>query len=164
MKTLLFFRHGKSDWNAEYQGDHERPVSKRGQKAARRMGNFLKEAGQVPQSIITSSALRARSTVEMAAESGGWNCPVRVTDALYESSPEILLSEIRDEPDEVDLLMVAGHEPVWSETISRLAGGCRLRFPTAAVARIDLDADSWKDVRFGEGTLIWLVTPKLLKS
>ncbi len=68
MKTLIFFRHGKSDWDAEYHGDHNRPVAKRGRKAAKLMGRFLASTGQVPDSVVTSSALRARSTFELAAQ------------------------------------------------------------------------------------------------
>ncbi len=163
MKTVIFFRHGKSDWNADYQGDHDRPVSKRGRKAAAAMGDFLRRSGQIPDRVVTSSARRAQSTVEIAAEKGSWGCPVRVTEAFYESSPEIVLGEILGQPDDAGSLLVAGHEPVWSETVSRLVGGARLRFPTAAMARIDFDVDSWKEVGFGGGTLIWLVTPKLLE-
>ena len=35
MKSILLFRHGKSDWNASYKRDHDRPLSKRGVKAAK---------------------------------------------------------------------------------------------------------------------------------
>ena len=41
MKRLLVFRHGKSDWDADYGVDFERPLALRGQKAARTMGRFL---------------------------------------------------------------------------------------------------------------------------
>jgi hypothetical protein len=34
--------------------------------------------------------------------------------------------------------------------------------PTAALARVDFDAERWYDVAAGEGTLRWLVTPRLL--
>lgn len=162
MKTVIFFRHGKSDWNAEYQSDQQRPVSKRGKKAARRMGKFLAKSGQSPDSVITSSAVRARTTVELAAEAGKWTCPVRETLALYESSPKTVLREIQAEPDNTSTLLVAGHEPVWSDSVSRLIGGANLRFPTAAMARIDFEVEKWREVSFGRGALIWLVPPKAL--
>ncbi len=162
MKTLIFFRHGKSDWNANYIGDHGRPVAKRGKKAAHAMGLFLRDSGQIPDSVVTSSAVRARSTVEIAAEAGSWVCPVRVTDLLYESSPEAVLGEIHKEPEEHQSLLLTGHEPVWSEMISRLVGNVSIRFPTAAMARIDFETETWGEIRFGHGTLIWLVAPKLM--
>ena len=52
--------------------------------------------------------------------------------------------------------MLIGHEPTWSETVSRLIGGGTLKYPTAAVARVDLDVDVWAEAAFGLGTLIYL--------
>src|SRR4029453_10627238 len=115
MKTLYLFRHGKSDWEGDDGNDHERPISKRGEKAARAMGKFLAQAGRVPDSIVTSSAVRARTTVEIAARAGGWKAPVRTTRALYEAAPEAVLEEVRAEADGTETLLLAGHEPTWSE-------------------------------------------------
>ncbi len=163
MKTLILFRHGKSDWGARYQGDHNRPVAKRGRKAAALMGRFLRKTGQTPDSVVTSSALRARTTVELAHESGGWGCPVRVTDQLYDAQCQDLLREIHAEPDATERLLLAGHEPTFSEMIGRLTGQV-VNFPTASMGRIDFDGTSWSQVEFGAGRLVWLVHPKLLKK
>ena len=70
MKTLLVMRHAKSDWGAPLGDDHERPLADRGVKAARRMGCFLTDSGSVPQLVISSTAVRARTTAELAAEPG----------------------------------------------------------------------------------------------
>ncbi|MBI4601373.1 MAG: histidine phosphatase family protein [Planctomycetes bacterium] len=161
MKTLILFRHGKSDWSTEADRDHDRNVSKRGRKAARTMGRLLELAGQAPDSAVTSSAVRARTTVELAVEAGSWACPVRVTRALYEATPFAVLEEVRAEPDATERLLLAGHEPSLSELASLLVGGGALRFPTACMARIDLAIERWKDAAYGKGVLVWLVPPKL---
>lgn len=164
MRTVIFLRHGKSDWEAAFSTDHERPLRRRGRDAARVMGSFLARAGLVPDSVITSSALRAQDTARLASEAGGWNRPTRVTRALYDASAEDVLSEVRNEPSSTRSLLLVGHEPTWSETVSRLIGGGRIRFPTAAMARVDLHADVWEDADFGCGDLMWLIPPKLLLS
>ena len=64
--------------------------------------------------------------------------------------------------DQIPRLLLAGHEPTWSSLAGLLLGEASLRFPTAAVARIDFEVDSWRDVRAGGGTLRWLLTPKAL--
>ena len=74
MKTLILFRHGKSDWNTDYAADHDRPLAKRGRNAAATMGAMLARIEQVSDRVLTSSAVRARETVELAAEAGGWKC------------------------------------------------------------------------------------------
>lgn len=161
MKTLLLFRHAKSDWDAGFDHDHERPVAKRGRKAARRMGRLLAEAGQVPDGIVTSSAVRAQATLELAREAGGWTSRARVTRALYAATPEQVLVEVQAEPDATHTLMLVGHEPTWSDLASRLIGGGAVRVPTAAVVRVDLDIDRWAEADFDTGELIWLLIPRL---
>ncbi|HET6566359.1 MAG TPA: histidine phosphatase family protein [Rhodothermales bacterium] len=164
MKTILFFRHGKSDWNAAYDGDMDRPLQKRGRKAARLMGAFLSVAGELPEIVLTSPAVRARTTVELAVEAGGWPVPVRMSDVLYEGGPDRVLQEIAAQPDEVGRLMLVGHEPTFSQVLGRLIGGAGITFPTGAVARVDLDVYRWQETRDGAGSLRWLVTPKLLRE
>ena len=163
MKTILLLRHGKSDWGTPAP-DHERPLAKRGRKAAALVGRFLARAGELPDVVITSSALRARDTVDRAIRAGAWERPVSVRDALYESSLEAVLAEIRGQDDAVQSVLLAGHEPTWSELASGLCGGARLRLPTAAVARIDVGVERWQEVEPGRGELVWLLTPKLLSG
>ncbi len=163
MKSLYIVRHAKSDWHAPSTSDHERPLNKRGVKNAKLMGRFLTAAGQEPGVVLASSAVRARTTVELMAEAGGWTCPVHVTRELYESHPEAVLRQIHAQSDSYESLLVAGHEPTWSDLVAGLTGG-RARMVTAAVARIDFHADRWQEVDFGFGLLMWLVPPKLLQA
>ena len=163
MKTILILRHGKSDWDADYAADHGRPLAARGQKGARKMGRFLTTARVVPDRAITSSAIRARETLATAAEAGGWTGPARVTDALYEATPEAVLREIQSEPDEADTVIVVGHEPTSSGLAALLVGGGRVEMKTAAVARVDVEVESWADVRPGRGTLAFLLPPGALR-
>ena len=59
----------------------------------------------------------------------------------------------------VETLLVVSHEPTCSETIAVLVGGCRVRFPTAAMACIELEDGSPSGP--AGGSLTWLVTPRL---
>jgi phosphohistidine phosphatase len=162
VKTLLLLRHAKSDRSAPHAGDHERPLNERGRASARRIGRALARLRQTPEQVLTSTAVRARRTAELAAEAGGWSCPVRATRALYLSSPEAVLEEIGKEDDRMERLLVVGHEPSWSELASRLIGGGRLELPTAAVLRIDCEAARWSELAVHRGGLVWLLTPRLL--
>ncbi|MFB3906586.1 MAG: histidine phosphatase family protein [Acidobacteriota bacterium] len=164
MKTLILFRHAKSDWSSGETNDHDRPLAPRGQKAAKTMGRFLKQSGQAPDSIVTSSALRARNTVDLAVKAGEWDCKTRITDRLYNCSPVDMLKEIRAEADTTQVLLIAGHEPTCSETIARLTGDAKLGFSTGAMARLDFPIERWRDADFGRAELVWLVPPKLVKK
>lgn len=163
MKTILLFRHGKSDWDADYNSDHERPIAKRGRKGARKIGRLLTAAKLTPDRAISSSAVRARQTLEMARRFGKWDSPVRVSDALYRADPSDLLREIQKEDDDARTLVLVGHEPTFSQTVSTLIGGGRVEMKTAACARIDFSVERWEDVRPGAGTLAFLVPPALIR-
>ncbi len=162
MKTVLVLRHGKSDWQAGYGSDHDRPLAERGIVAAELMGRFLTRNGQEPARILSSTAVRARSTAELAMMAGHWGCSVQYTEALYGASVPGVIDLLRMEDDALASLLLVGHQPTWSELIQDLTGGASVRFPTAALARIDFEIDRWRDVGSGAGTLKWLVTPKIL--
>lgn len=162
MKTILFLRHGKSDWDADYGQDHERPLNARGRKAAKTMGRFLAASGTVPDQIITSTAVRARTTLDIAVEAGGLTAPVRSTRDLYGAGPSDLLREIHAADEAADVLLLVGHQPGWGETVGRLIGGGAVRFPTAALACVEVGVARWRDVAFGRGELVFLVPPKAL--
>ena len=162
MKTVLFLRHGKSDWDATYGPDHERPLAKRGVKAAKQMGRYLARVGPLPDVCVTSTAVRARTTLALAHEAGGWGAPIIETDTLYACD----LGDVADVIEATDaaarVLLLAGHEPTWSEAVEELTGRFGIEMPTAALACIDFAVDAWEEVTWGEGTLRWLVTPKSL--
>jgi phosphohistidine phosphatase len=160
--SLILLRHAKSDWDADYGDDRERPLARRGRKAAKRMGRFLVDAGQVPDAAVTSPAVRAADTLRVAMQAGGWTCPVRTAPALYGGGVSGLLAEIRQEPAATGVLLAVGHEPTWSDAVAALIGGGRVRVPTAALARIDFEVERWSDVQPVTGVLTWMVPPRLL--
>lgn len=162
MRTLLLFRHGKSDWDADYSADHSRPLAPRGQKGARKMGRFITTARVMPDRAIVSSATRTRETLAIAAEAGAWTGPARVTDAIYDARPEDVLREIQAEDAGAETLLVVGHEPSMSTLVEMLTGA-RAEMKTAAVACIQFDVDTWDAVQPGAGRLEWLVRPGVFR-
>jgi phosphohistidine phosphatase len=164
MKTLLAMRHAKSDWSGTSLGDHDRPLNPRGMKAARLMGRFLTEVGVAPELIISSTAVRALTTAELASDAGGWGCTIVTRRELYASEPERVLDVLSEVDPIVDRLLIAGHEPTWSARVGRLIGGGRIRMPTAAVACLDFPKDSWADLSTTVCELRWLMTPKMLRT
>lgn len=162
MSALILLRHGKSDWQADYGDDRDRPLARRGRKAAHRMGRLLERARQVPDAAITSPALRAEDTLRLAMDAGGWSCPTRTVPALYGGGVSGLLAEVRQEPATTAVLLAVGHEPTWSEALSLFIGGGQVRLPTGALARIDFDIDRWEEVGPGTGVLAWTIVPRLL--
>jgi phosphohistidine phosphatase len=164
MRQLLVMRHAKSDWGAASGGDHERVLARRGIKAARKVGRFLTDSGTTPDLVLSSTAVRALTTAELAAEAGEWGCEILTSGDLYASDPERVLDVVRETANGVKRLLIAGHEPTWSTLVGWLIGGGRVRMPTAAVACLDLPHGNWIDLAPATCELRWLVTPKTLKG
>jgi len=162
MRSLILFRHGKSNWDAQYASDHDRPLASRGKEAARCMGRMLSQAGQIPQLAVTSSAVRARDTLQLAVGAGRWHCQIRVENALYGCSSDSALSWIGALEENPECLLLTGHEPTWSELAGSLIGEALVRVPTATMLKIDFEVDSWQQIRSGRGQLKWLIPPKLI--
>lgn len=163
MKSIIFFRHGKSDWDASFGSDHERPINTRGKRDSAVMGRFLADADHIPDRIITSSAVRARETLERAMAGGEWgDVSTFITEELYDATPDDVLAVIRRQEDGWSRLLLVGHEPTWSQMIGRFIGTAAVKVSTATMSRIDFHAPKWEDVAFGRGTLRWFVSPKIL--
>lgn len=157
MKTLLAMRHAKSDWDAPYRHDHDRPLSERGVAAARFMGRLVADRDLVPDLVISSTAVRARTTAELAIEAGEWGSQLRLEPGLYGTSVEGALEVAASSPD-VPRLMLVGHQPTWGGLVARLTGEV-VEVKTATVAVTTLPIESWTEVTGARGTLTGLHHP-----
>jgi phosphohistidine phosphatase len=88
---------------------------------------------------------------------------VEVSQDLYEASPAQVLGVIQGQGDRHQRLLLVGHQPTWSDTISWLMGGGQVEVPTAALICLDLQITDWRQVTPGQATLRWLLPPKLLR-
>ncbi len=157
--SIIIFRHGKSDWNAMYSKDHDRPLSKRGINASKKMGIFLKKKEQIPDIVISSSAVRAKTTAELAIKAGNWSSNFYIDERIYGRSSDFLLELVKLIDDKYQSICFVGHEPTCSSFIS-LCTFHSSRFKTASMAKINFLSRSWSEIEFGKGTLDWLISPK----
>ena len=162
MKSILLFRHGKSNWKAQYEGDHERPLSNRGVKAAKLMGKYVFQIKQVPEKIISSTALRAKCTAELALKFGNWNSEISLNTNIYDCSIETLKTIIADQNQNVNYICLVGHQPTLSFFLNEITGENLSAFPTASMAKINLPIYRWKEIEHAKGVLSWFKKPKEL--
>lgn len=164
MKTLLLMRHAKSSWKESKLADHERPLNKRGRHDAPMMGELLIERELVPQKILCSSALRARQTAELLAENAGYSEEIIYSDRLYLAEADEYFSALRELPDDIDRVMLIGHNP-GLETLLQLLSGQIQSLPTAVIAHLTLPVDSWADISSETAAeLVEIWRPKEIKQ
>lgn len=158
MKTLLLMRHAKSDRDADYDSDHERPLNDRGVRSARIMGRVLAAESQAPDLVVTSTAVRARSTATLAEEAGEWGCEIVLDPNLYGTGADAAV-QVASEATDADQLMLVGHEPTWSILASVLTGE-KVEMKTATVAIIEFDIDAWRDLPSRRGEIAAVHQPR----
>jgi phosphohistidine phosphatase len=170
MLRLLLLRHAKAAWSSGTL-DLDRPLAKRGQEAALAMGNYLKRERLAPDLAVVSPARRTQETWERVQPILG-EIEMRSDGRIYEAPVGRLLEVVRDVEPEIRTLMVIGHNPGFEELARLLIGEgdmdsiLRLgqKYPTAGLAVIDFELESWGDVAQKSGRLERFVTPKSLGS
>ncbi|MHA1180671.1 MAG: SixA phosphatase family protein, partial [Alphaproteobacteria bacterium] len=96
MLTLSLLRHAKSSWDEPGLSDHERPLAKRGQKAAPKVGAALAGMGVQPDLVLCSSAARTRETLSLVLQKFPAPPPqVVYEESIYMATPAALLMRIR---------------------------------------------------------------------
>ncbi|MYG49370.1 MAG: histidine phosphatase family protein, partial [Gemmatimonadales bacterium] len=122
MKTLLILRHAKSSWDHPGLRDHDRPLNPRGRRDAPRMGRFMAERDLVPDRIVSSTAVRARTTAELAAAEFGAGVEIETTYDLYGASPDGYVEVAEAMGGTAERLMLVGHNPGITSLVWHLTG------------------------------------------
>jgi phosphohistidine phosphatase len=164
MKTLLLLRHAKSSWDDPNVPDHDRPLTERGKRDARRIGALLQEQQLVPDLIISSTAKRARKTAFKVARACGTGDAIRTTGRLYEAHPAEFIEVLREVEDRCATVLVVAHNPGLEGLVWHLTGQ-RESLPTAALAQVALELDRWQELAVPPGgQLVQVWRPKELES
>lgn len=170
---LLLLRHAKSSHDVEFLSDHKRELNKRGRKAADSIAAYLKREDLKPDLVLCSSATRTRQTLEPILTI--WpDLTVRYEDSLYLASVPDTLS-ILSQADLEKRVLVIGHHPTMGDTVHHLIDrSCQNndraladlsnKYPTAALAILVLDIESWNDVSRKCGQLTRFIKPRDLED
>lgn len=170
MLTLSLLRHAKSSWDDSSLGDFERPLARRGETAAPRMGEFMARQGLAPDLVLCSSAVRARQTLDLVLPRLADRPQVVYEDSFYLAAPSVMLARVRKVDARVRHVLVVGHDPGMQGLALELAGegdpkllqALGAKFPTAGLAVIRFKARSWAKIGCGTGRLELFATPKSL--
>ncbi len=167
-RELLILRHAKSAWDTDAPTDFERPLAKRGRKAAPRVGRFLLGKGLIPDHLVSSPAERARQTVTLVCEQmhidpGQVNWDARI----YGGGPQSLIAVLTESPVGAKRVLIAGHNPGLEMLLLHL---CDHRvaipddgklLPTAAVAHLQIESE-WKNLEGGAANLLSITRARSL--
>ncbi|MFF7216461.1 SixA phosphatase family protein [Streptomyces sp. NPDC008238] len=164
-RRIVLLRHAKADWPDV--PDHERPLAERGRKEAPVAGRRLAELGIPFDLTLCSSATRTRETWKLAAHELPHRPRTVYEERLYDATLGDLIALLDETPEDVDDVLLVGHNPAIHALADALAGESdgdararmnRTGFPTAAIAVITFSGP-WKTVEHGVGRLVDFWSP-----
>jgi phosphohistidine phosphatase len=172
MKRLTVLRHAKSNWDDPGVKDFDRPLNKRGRKAAVLIGSEIKRRNMRFDFALASPAARVRETLERLFEGYGDTLEVSFDDRIYEASEATLLEIVRGLPASSSAPLIVGHNPALERLVIELTHdddqGLRNRiakkFPTTALAVIEFPESGWAEVAVGSGEIVDLILPRELED
>jgi phosphohistidine phosphatase len=171
VKELVLLRHAKSSWKNPLLHDIDRPLNRRGQRAALRMADWLSAARCRPDVVLCSTAARTRETLDFMRESLGR--PVILYEReLYLASAKRLLERLRKLPATTRKVLLIGHNPGLRRLVLQLVADrsseerarIKVKFPTAALARFKINAKNWRDLGPDTARLLAFACPRDLRS
>jgi phosphohistidine phosphatase len=169
VKRLWLLRHAKSSWDDPGLPDPDRPLAPRGRRAAELLAAHLATSDVRPAVVLCSSSLRTRQTLAAVLPALGDALEIRIERALYGAGAAELLDRLRQLPNRASSAMLVAHNPgVQDLALALTAGGpapagLGEKFPTGALATVELDVERWRDLDHGMATATSLVTPRSLE-
>ena len=153
VKRLLILRHAKSSWSDTSLDDWQRPLNERGRRDAPRVGDLLRDRSLVPDLIITSDAVRARTTAQAVAKAAGYTRDLVVEPSLYHATPDEVIAVLNGVPDTARSVMIVGHNPGLEGVVERLTGEYH-GLTTAALVQLAVPIESWSELDDATGATV----------
>ena len=163
MKTIFLLRHAKSSWKDQSLPDFERPLNRRGRRAAETIGSYLRAKEIVPDLVLSSTAIRARETLEIVVKTAKWRAEVRYDERIYEAGAIRLLEIVSQIENDRETVLVVGHNPGMEEFLQLLSGKIE-QIPTGGLAKLVLKTSKWVTVLDKKASLEWLIRPRELED
>lgn len=161
MKTLYLLRHAKSSWDDPELKDFERPLSDRGIGDVPIMAGRFKQSHLDPDCIISSPAIRAKSTASLFAKQIGFPRDDIISNPeLYFAGTNMFLKAASLVDETCESAMLVGHNPAITDFVNSMADSDIDNIPTGGLVELSLPIENWADVQLGEATLVNFDYPK----
>jgi phosphohistidine phosphatase len=148
MKQLVLVRHAHAQGHPPGFEDFERRLDEKGRREAEAMARRTRELAFVPDHLISSPADRAIATAREFAKALGFPLPrIRHDDRVYLAEPQQLIAIVRAVPDEIERVLLVGHNPGLTQFAEWLTGDDLGALPTAAVYGVRIDVARWADLQ-----------------
>ena len=155
---IWFIRHAEAvDWETFPGSDHERPLTDRGiQRSKASFANLAKKVN-APDLVFSSEAIRAWETAQLFCDAFNVSDYVKTPVLNPGSSYKAIRKLVESVPDGTNMIVLIGHEPDFSSTVSQWTSGGTLNIKLKKGSLVELNVNG-----SGTATLTMSVPPKIL--
>lgn len=146
MKELFIVRHGKSSWNIEGLSDMDRPLKERGIHDGYTMAKRVLEKNTKPDLIISSPAIRALHSATIFSRVLEYPYEdILIQEKIYFSGIQQVLELINHVDDDINTLIIFGHNPTFTDLANSFTGNKIDNMPTTGVVHIQAETNLWSE-------------------
>jgi phosphohistidine phosphatase len=158
-RTLLVLRHAQTEDTRPGSRDSERRLTPDGERDAQQVGDYLREQAIMIDTVLCSSAVRARQTLDLL-KLGDQLDPdrVEIADLFYNAGGDTLINAVRELPEDCHVALLIGHAPGAPSMVHELTdpatsrpeavSAIQGRFPAAGLARLKFEGE-WSQLDSG---------------
>ena len=157
-------RHAKSSWEYPDLTDIQRPLNHRGLFDAPFMAKKMRELHITPDLIVTSPAVRAKTTARFFANE--FQLPEEdfvVNDDIYGAGPSDIIDIVNRLPDEKFSVFLFGHNPTMTMLTNMFAGVQIDNVPTCGISQAKTMVQSWAKFSPDTSAFVSFYYPKQYK-
>jgi phosphohistidine phosphatase len=163
MKTLLLVRHAKSSWQHAGLSDEQRPLLEKGKKRTKKVIDYLLGEDVKVDLIITSHAVRAYDTARIIAHALGIREEdLSVSKRMYHATAEHLYDQFFDLSNDINNLMMVGHNPAFTNFANHFLDKKIDWLPTSGVVSVSFDTNLWVNLPMAPAKTNFVIFPKEL--
>lgn len=163
MKTLFIVRHAKSSWDFPELPDVERPLIEKGINNTKKIVNELNEKRVTVEMIVSSHAKRALETARLIAT--GICFPmekIEVSNNIYQVDRDEIFNIIFSQKDELNSLMIVGHNPTLTQFANLFLEEKIDLLPTSGIISFSFETGKWIEVIKAKCKTNFILFPKML--
>ena len=162
MKTLHIVRHGKALQDYCHIRDYDRPLIEKGIVNNMAMAKQLLAKYPAPDLMISSHAARALHTAHIFAQVMGYpHARVQVDERLYLCEEDEASGIITCLPDEIESVMIVGHNPGLTYLAYAYARRGIESIPTSGVVTIRFKTNQWSEIGNAKSDLSGFLKPDI---
>lgn len=161
MKKLILVRHAKAAWKNPDLTDYERQLNERGVRDAIYMSELFAKKDIKPDLIQTSGAVRSLTTAYYFADALKYEKEkINVDEGLYFKGSKYILNLLKQIPENIDSLLLFGHNPDMTSLASYFTGEYFENVPTCGIVGVEFDFENWEQIENTNGKLLFFDYPK----